>query len=97
MSQQTPIAKKDYSPTGNQQQPAVPKPIAQPDDQAISSAGNQAIKEAVEQLHPKDLARNLDPNQPAAHPAKAMKPHHLQGMPLVKCQILLREQIQNNH
>jgi|GEM_PF-2783078 hypothetical protein len=71
MSQQTPIAKKDYSPTGNQQQPAVPKPIAQPDDQAISSAGNQAIKEAVEQLHPKDLARNLDPNQPAAHPAKA--------------------------
>ena len=71
MSQHTPIAKKDYSPTGNQQHPAVPKPIDPPDDQQISSAGNQAIKEAVEHLHPKDLARNLDPSQPAAHPAKA--------------------------
>jgi len=71
MSTQNPIANKDYTPTGTQQQSAVPKPIAPPDDQSISSAGNQAIKAAVEHLHPKDLARNLDPSQPAAHPAKA--------------------------
>lgn len=69
MTTQAPTAQKDYSPTGNQQQPAVPKPIDAPDDQPISSAGNQAIKAAVEHLHPKDLVRNLDPEQPAVDPA----------------------------
>lgn len=62
---------KDYTPTGNQQQQAVPKPIAAPDDEKMDSQGNQAIKEALDDLHPKDMVRNLDPTKADEHPADA--------------------------
>jgi hypothetical protein len=58
-----------YTPTANQQDgDKTPVGIAQPDGQPQSSEGNQSVKEAVENLHPKDMARNLDPSQPDQQP-----------------------------
>ncbi len=63
-----------YTPDGKQQHTASNNtPIAHPDGPDVSndSQGNQAVKEAVKNLHPRDLAQNLDPTQPA--PAQAQQ------------------------
>lgn len=61
-----PVSKN--SPTASQQHTATPSAIAHPDgpDAQGGSDGNQALKEAVANLHPRDLAANLDPNSPDA-------------------------------
>ena len=64
-----PLPTSKNSPTGNQQDlPQVPVGIDHPDAQPVSSEGNQAIKEAAEQLDEKTLASNLDEDAPD-HPA----------------------------
>lgn len=71
MSQNHSVASQKYSPTGNQQNtPQVPVGIDHADGNTVSSEGNQALKDAVEQLHPKDMARNLDPKQPDQAPSE---------------------------
>ena len=58
-----------YTPTAEQQDGGTASVgIAQPDDKVQSSEGNQSVKEAVENLHPKDMARNLDPSKPDQQP-----------------------------
>lgn len=61
MTQQNPIVASKNSPTGNQQDlPKVPVGIDHADDQPVSSEGNQALKDAAEQIDPAALAEQLD-------------------------------------
>ncbi len=74
---QQPVPSSKYSPEGTQQHSSTNNtPIAHPDgpDASNSSQGNQAVKEAVENLHPRDMANNLDPSRPAPEAATTDAP-----------------------
>lgn len=71
------VPSSKYTPDGKQQHTATNNtPIAHPDgpDAVASSEGNQAVKQAVENLHPRDMARNLDPTNPAPQQVQQQAP-----------------------